>query len=247
MTGIMTPDMGERRTILAIDTATSRVAVAIGNPDGTPIAEATWPAGHRHGETLLPAIEGLLGEGGLARSDLVGIVVGTGPGTFTGLRVGLATAKALAHGLGIPIAGVSTGAALLEAASEATRAAGKPVSGKPAIGRSSPRLVLAVPAGPQDRVVVDGDAPRLVPAGTDPDLGDATLVAVDLEGRAPAEAVDRGAVALTGLGRALLRIGAARLADGDADDLAELVPEYVTLPRGVTRAAGEVTWSRDRR
>lgn len=221
-------------TILAIDTATSRVAVAIGNPDGTLMAESTWPAGHRHGETLLPAIEGLLGERGLAHSDLVGVVVGTGPGTFTGLRVGLATAKALAHGLGIPIAGVSTGAALLEAATLAN-------------GASSPRLVLAVPAGPQDRVVVDGPAPRLVPAGTDPELGEATLIAVDLEGRAPADAVDRGAVALAGLGRALLRIGAARLAAGDADDLAGLVPEYVTLPRGVARAAGEVTWSRDRR
>jgi len=222
------------RAIIAIDTATSRVAVAIGNPDGTPIAEVTWPAGHRHGETLLPAIEGLLGEGRLTRSDLGGVVVGTGPGTFTGLRVGLATAKALAHGLGIPIAGVSTGAALLEAAADAT-------------GTSAPRLALAVPAGPQDRVVVDGVAPRLVPAGTDPDLGDATLIAVDLEGRAPPDAVDRGAVALAGLGRALLRIGAARLAGGDADDLAGLVPEYVTLPRGVARATGEVTWSRDRR
>jgi tRNA threonylcarbamoyl adenosine modification protein YeaZ len=221
-------------TILAIDTATSRVAVAIGNPDGTRIAEVMWPAGHRHGETLLPAIEGLLVEAGLARADLGGIVVGTGPGTFTGLRVGLATAKALAHGLGIPIAGVSTGAALLEAATEAH-------------GTSSQRLALAVPAGPQDRVVVDGAAPRLVPAGTDPDLGGATLVAVDLEGRAPTDAVDRGAVALAGLGRALLRIGAARLAGGDADDLAGLVPEYVTLPRGVARAMGEVTWSRDRR
>ena len=108
-------------------------------------------------------------------------------------------------------------------------------------------MALAVPAGPQDRVVVDGAAPRLVPAGTDPDLGDATLIAVDLERRAPADAVDRGAVALAGLGRALLRIGAARLAGGDADDLAGLVPEYVTLPRGVARATGEVTWSRDRR
>ena len=47
--------------------------------------------------------------GNIRRSRLTGIVVGTGPGAFTGLRVGLATAKGLAHGLGIPIVGVSTG------------------------------------------------------------------------------------------------------------------------------------------
>ena len=50
-----------------------------------------------------------------------------------------------------------------------------------------------------------------------------------------------------GLGEALLRLGAERLAAGDADDLAELVPEYVTLPRGVREQAGAMAWSRDHR
>jgi hypothetical protein len=72
-------------------------------------------------------------------------------------------------------------------------------------------------------------------------------VAVDLEGRAPDDAIKRGEAARDRLGHELLRIGAARLAAGDADDLAALVPEYVTLPRGVTAQSGEVSWSHDRR
>ena len=52
---------------------------------------------------------------------------------------------------------------------------------------------------------------------------------------------------MTALAAELLRLGAARLAAGDADDLALLVPDYVTLPRGVAATSGEVAWSRDPR
>ena len=74
-----------------------------------------------------------------------------------------------------------------------------------------------------------------------------TLVAVDLDGRAEPSAVALGEIARAGLGAALIRLGAARLAEGDPDDLAGLVPEYVTLPRGITGESGEVEWSRDPR
>lgn len=239
MTGTGRHD-GRDRAILAIDTATSRVVVALGLSDGRPIGETTWLAGHRHGETLLPTLGRVLGENNVRRSRLQAIVVGTGPGSFTGLRVGLATAKGLAHGLGIPIVGVATGAALLDAAAVAQGLA------------SSAGLALLLPAGPQDRVLVVGavraDPPRRLPAGTEPDLpAGTTLVAVDLADRAPAEASALGERALAGLGAALLRLGARRLAAGDTDDLAGLVPEYVTLPRGVEHEAGEVTWSHDPR
>ncbi len=75
-------------------------------PDGAPVAERRWQAGYRHGEELLTRIDEMLTESDTPMTDLGGIVVGTGPGAFTGLRVGLATAKALARGLGIPLAGV---------------------------------------------------------------------------------------------------------------------------------------------
>jgi hypothetical protein len=161
--------------------------------------------------------------------------VGTGPGAFTGLRVGLATAKGLAHGLGQAIAGVATSEALIAAAA---RAHDWPVE----------HIVLLLPAGPSDRVEARaGRAARLLPAGQEPELeaGD-RLVAVDLAGRAPDDAVAAGDRARSGLAVELLRLGAARLRDG-GDDLAGLVPEYVTLPRGISAAAGEVSWSRDPR
>ena len=230
---------GRRHAILALDTATTRIVVASGSADGRIDGLTTWPAGYRHGETLLPAIGRFLGEQNIRRSRLTGIVVGTGPGAFTGLRVGLATAKGLAHGLGIPIVGVSTGQALIAAA----RAAQTVIPGQ---GSGEP--VLLLPAGPNDRILVrHGRPPELLVAGRDPAIReDETLVAIDLDGRADAGALERGEAARAGLGAALIELGAARLRRDDADDLAGLVPEYVTLPRGVTAETGEVSWSRTR-
>jgi len=228
---------GRNRAILALDTSTSRVIVALGTPDGEPLGLTWWAADHRHGEQLLPSIGRVLGEANVRRSRLEAIVAGTGPGAFTGLRVGLATAKGLAHGLGRPLVGVATSQALIEAAAAAE-------------GIPAARIVLLLPAGPSDRVVARlGTPARLIAGGTDVDglRGDDVLVAVDLDGRAPIDAVERGARARDGLGEQLLRLGAARLATHGADDLAGLVPEYVTLPRGVAAAVGEVTWSPDPR
>ncbi|HEX5824882.1 MAG TPA: tRNA (adenosine(37)-N6)-threonylcarbamoyltransferase complex dimerization subunit type 1 TsaB [Candidatus Limnocylindrales bacterium] len=228
---------GRRPWLLAIDTATTRAIVAAGALDGTTLGVTTWLAGRTHGEQLLPAIGRLHGEANLRRSRIRGVIVGTGPGAFTGLRVGIATAKALAHELGVPIVGVSTGLALLEAAATGG-AVDDPVA----------RLLL-LPAGPNDRLAVRvGEPAVLLPGGTEPDLRPGEeLVAVDLDGRAPADAAARGERARNGLAQAIVRIGAARIGAGDVDDLARLVPEYVSLPRGVRAETGEVAWSRDHR
>lgn len=211
-------------SLLAIDTATSRVVVARGAADGTLEDAATWEAGYRHGEALLPSIERLLTPVG-GRAAIGAVVVGTGPGAFTGLRVGIATAKGLAHGLGCPIVGVPTGAALLAVVPEAS--------------------ALLLPAGPSDRVLVRAGQPsRLLPGGTEPELrAGEVLLAVDLEGRATEAALERGREARNGLAASLLRLGAERLAQVGGDDLEALVPDYVTLPRGVTATTGEVAWS----
>jgi tRNA threonylcarbamoyladenosine biosynthesis protein TsaB len=226
--------------LLALDTATSTAVAAVGDPGGRLLAAERWPAGHRHGEELLGRVERALAAAGVSLASLGGIVVGTGPGAFTGLRVGLATAKGLAHALGCPIVGIPTGEALLAAAG-ADLAADAPGPGT--------SLALLLPAGPADRVLVrPGSAPALLPAGVEPALpAAARLVAVDLDGRAPDAAVGHGVEALAGLPAMLLRLGAARLAREGGDDLAALVPEYVTLPRGVRAVVGEVTWSHDRR
>jgi tRNA threonylcarbamoyl adenosine modification protein YeaZ len=222
---------GRRSAILAIDCATTQVLVASGTTDGVIDGLTTWPAGYRHGETLVPTIQRFLGEQDLRRSRLVAIVVGTGPGAFTGLRVGLATAKGLAHGLRLPIVGISTAEALL------------------AVPALLAGAVLLLPAGPSDRMLVRrGQLPVLLPAGTEPPVTSGeSLVAVDLDGRADPAAVALGETARAGLGAALIRLGAARLAADDVDDLAGLVPEYVTLPRGISGESGEVAWSRDPR
>ena len=227
-------------SLLAIDTATSRVVVARGATDGALEDTATWEAGYRHGEALLPSIERLLAPAG-GRGAIGAIVVGTGPGAFTGLRVGIATAKGLAHGLGCPIVGVPTGMALLAALPGAGALLG--AGALPGAG------ALLLPAGPSDRVLVRaGEPSRLLPGGTEPELWPGeVLLAVDLEGRAPADALERGSEARDGLAAALLRLGAARLAEGGGDDLEALVPDYVTLPRGVTATTGEVAWSHDPR
>jgi len=219
--------------LLAIDTATVTAVAALGDRAGRLVEERAWQAGYRHGEELLARIDELLASRGATVDAIDAIVVGTGPGAFTGLRVGLATAKGLAHGLGRGLVGVPTASALLDAALTAGAA---------------PPVALLLPAGPADRVLVVGGSPEVLPGGQEPELpAGTTLVAVDLDGRAPEAAVELGRRASAGLGAALLRIGAGRLALGETDDIAVVVPEYVTLPRGVREQVGEVTWSRDRR
>jgi tRNA threonylcarbamoyladenosine biosynthesis protein TsaB len=238
----MTGDVLARHgPLLAIETATSVAVVALGAGDGTVLAVDAWEAGHRHAEELLARIAALLAAAGIDRpaaGTLAGVVVGTGPGGYTGLRVGLATARGIARAAGAPLVGVPTGAALAAAA----RASG-------AVPRGLPVAVL-LPAGPAGRYLIrDGRAvlaPAVdAPAGADggDDLAPGTvLVAVDLAGRAPPDAVARGVAAREGLVAALVSLGAARLRAGD-DDAATLAPEYVTMPRGVQAAAGEVAWS----
>jgi tRNA threonylcarbamoyladenosine biosynthesis protein TsaB len=88
--------------ILAFDTATD-VATSALVEDGEVLGERTSRA-----VTLLEDVDALLRQAGARTGDIQGLAVGTGPGSFTGLRVGLATARGLALALGVPVAGVST-------------------------------------------------------------------------------------------------------------------------------------------
>ena len=91
--------------LLAFDTATPAVTVAL--YDGTTVvAESTVVDAMRHAEFLAPAIAEVLEAAGADRRDLTEIAVGVGPGPFTGLRVGLATARTLGHVLDVPVHGV---------------------------------------------------------------------------------------------------------------------------------------------
>ena len=93
--------------LLAFDTATPAVTVALYDGEQV-VAERTTVDAMRHGELLAPEISAVLSEAGLVRQDLTAIAVGVGPGPFTGLRVGLMTARTLAAVLEIPVYGVCT-------------------------------------------------------------------------------------------------------------------------------------------
>jgi tRNA threonylcarbamoyladenosine biosynthesis protein TsaB len=91
--------------LLTLDTATPLVTVALHDGEDV-VAEARADVPMRHGEQLAPLIARVLAEAGVVRQDLTAIGVGVGPGPFTGLRVGLVTARTLAFVLDIPVYGV---------------------------------------------------------------------------------------------------------------------------------------------
>lgn len=93
--------------ILGIDTATPQIGCALGGPDG-PLASFHAARGRRHAETLTPAVAFVCEQAGVAFDEICAIAVDVGPGLFTGLRVGVATAKALAQGLGLGVLAVSS-------------------------------------------------------------------------------------------------------------------------------------------
>lgn len=93
--------------ILGIETATEQVGVAIGGHEGV-IATFEVARGRRHAEILTPAIEFVCRQADIDIAEIGCIAVDTGPGLFTGMRVGLASAKALALALRIPVIGISS-------------------------------------------------------------------------------------------------------------------------------------------
>lgn len=93
--------------LLAFDTATPAVTVALHDGERVVASHLTVDA-RRHGELLAPGITAVLDEAWVPRQDVTAIAVGVGPGPFTGLRVGLVTARTLALALDIPVYGVCT-------------------------------------------------------------------------------------------------------------------------------------------
>lgn len=104
-----------RDLLLAIDAATSNGGIALGSA-GVVRAEVGISDTSRHSELLLPALEFALHSCGATRKDLGGIVVGAGPGSFTGVRIAAATARGLAAALEVPLLAYSSLAALAASA-----------------------------------------------------------------------------------------------------------------------------------
>lgn len=99
--------IGERDTLLALDTSGPFGSVAVGVGPGI-LSRVTLAEPREHASGLIPAIDDALSAAAVARGELDGVVVGEGPGSFTGVRVAAATAKGLAHALGVPLWAVSS-------------------------------------------------------------------------------------------------------------------------------------------
>src|SRR5688572_6448874 len=103
--------MGDRSArpaglLLAIDTSTAYAGVAL--YDGGVRTELVWWAGRNHARQLMPTVRGALEQLGRRPEDLAVVAAARGPGSFTGLRVGLAAAHGLAFALGLPLYGVGS-------------------------------------------------------------------------------------------------------------------------------------------
>jgi tRNA threonylcarbamoyl adenosine modification protein YeaZ len=160
--------------LLAFDTATPAVTAAVHDGERV-LAETTTVDARRHGELLMPSITHVLGQAGLTMRDLTGIAVGTGPGPYTGLRVGLVTARVLGAALGVPVHGVCTLDAIARQAVSAaagqeflvaTDARRKEVYWarySPA-GERLTEPAVGAPSGLDPAVPAAGEGPRLYPA-----------------------------------------------------------------------------------
>ena len=97
---------------LSIDTSTRTAGIAL-SKQGRALGEMVWQAAYNHTTQLMPSIEYLMGKAGAKPKDLTAIIVAVGPGSYSGLRVGISAAKGVATALGIPMTAVNT--LLLEA------------------------------------------------------------------------------------------------------------------------------------
>jgi tRNA threonylcarbamoyl adenosine modification protein YeaZ len=209
--------------IVAIDAASSDLSLSLATPDGAVVGEQAWTSLQRQSAELLPRLLDLLARHETGVRDVSALAIGTGPGSFTGLRVSMALAKGLAHALQCRLYGFPSLAAWLDAEPDADAA----------VARAGAREAYLLPRGTSAPVVVERDelAARL---GGVRFVAPAELVATfGLDGAAR----PRGAIAMAAA-------AAVRLAAGDpGDDLATLEPIYLRAPRGVAvEVEGRVTW-----
>ena len=111
---------GGARMLLALDTSTLTLSLALVGPGPTLLEEESHPPPRKQSEMLPSALTELLSRHGMSLSDVSSYAVGLGPGSFTGLRIGLATVKALAYAHRRPVGGASSLAALALQGPEAT-------------------------------------------------------------------------------------------------------------------------------
>jgi tRNA threonylcarbamoyladenosine biosynthesis protein TsaB len=175
--------------LLGFDTATPAVSVAL--HDGERVVSQAWAVdARRHSELLMPMIAKVMADAGASRGDLTDVAVGVGPGPYTGLRVGVVTAKVLGSVLGLPVHGVCS----LDVIAVAVRGGlGPPPQAAmpappPQAAMPAPPPQAAMPAPPPQAAMPAPPPQAAMPAG--PSLRDSTgptgrefLVATDARRR----------------------------------------------------------------
>jgi tRNA threonylcarbamoyladenosine biosynthesis protein TsaB len=209
--------------IIAIEGASTDLSIALRDDDGSE-ATASWTSARRQSAELMPRLLELLATHRRDLAEARAVAVGTGPGSFTGLRVAMALAKGLAIALDRPIVGVPSLVAWLASAPDADAA----------LARAGARDAYLLARGE--------DAPRIV----DRDALPALLASRHIV--APPELAEAFALATatppSGAAAAIAQLAATRLEQaGAGDDLRRLEPIYLRAPRGVSvEPAGEVRW-----
>ncbi len=212
---------------VALDTATPAVGAAVGDVTdgaGRLLAERVQVAVNRHGELLAPLLAAALADAGVSTADVGAVVAGTGPGPFTGLRVGLMTATALADALGCPTYGVCSLDALAEqhgggdlvAVTDARRR--EVYWARYRDGRRVDGPAVEAPAALAGRLRDAGDGARLVGAGAL--LHREAFAGLPLDEQAPYPSP-----------AALLRLAAPRISAGAPGE--PLTPLYLRRPDAV--------------
>lgn len=204
---------------LAIDTSTEQAGIALSTAQGALVH--SWPASRAQTTTVLPEINRLVQEAGMSPDEIVGLVVATGPGTFTGLRVGLAIAKGIVAARQVPLVGIPTLDIVFAQHPDEEIIAVLPAGrgrvvwqkgGEAPVNASMAELIESVGNTPLVGELSEAQARQLRDAG----------ISVRVEHRDPL---------------ALLELGEARLAAGELDDPVTLEPTYL---HGVTVNAGPI-------
>jgi tRNA threonylcarbamoyladenosine biosynthesis protein TsaB len=232
--------------LLAIDTSTRQASIALYDPARGLLAEQSWFSANRHTEELMPGIAGLLRLASATPKDVTAVGVAIGPGSFTGLRVGLAAAKGLALAQRATLLGIPT----LDVTAYPHQSYPVPIIAVAQAGRG--RLYWAPYAhgpsgwGPQEPYALSTVA-EVANAVVRPMAFAGELAAADLEtlarfgGKQRLEFVSPA----LGLRRAgvLAELALKRLENGQADDPATLSPIYLQQPDGskTPPAAGQAT------
>jgi len=218
--------------ILAVDTATQFASLALYDPAHRQVrAEEVWRSNRMHTAELMPRLVRMMEQQGVSPSHLNGLVVGLGPGSFTGVRIGLSVVKGIALARGLPVVGIPT----LEVVAYPHTAQPLPIwaalqagRGRLCVGNYVRRRGRWRLNGAYQLVTVEGlctlvEKPALL-------CGELAAEAASIRAHLGPEVTIAAATALPHRAAHMAELGWQRLAQGHADNAASLSPIYLHPP-----------------